>query len=337
MDFMVLNKMKILFRAHQKKADLLKVMETMLTARQLDLALFELWKIGKISRSLFSGIGEEAGPAVITSLMSKNDRLIPHHRGFVYEIGKGISLDKMVAEIMGKASGLNRGNGGLAKFTDLELNIYACTDMLGSIFPISLGMAFAIKKKKEKNIVVVFFGDGSTTRAPFYSALNLAAIWKVPLFFVCINNQYSISARFSDTSITTLEDKVRAFGVSYEKVDGNDPLAIYSVAEKTINFVRENNFPAFLELNTFRIHGHNQFDRAHYQDETEVNAWKVRDPLKIFSQTLIAYKLATKQELKKMVDDIKAKIQSVIQKADQEPLCNEEDLIKDIFENPCRK
>ena len=333
MKLLLIKKFWALVMLGHKKNELLEIMEVMVTARTLDLELQKLWRNKMISRSLLSGIGGEAGPAVITSLMHTEDILIPHYRGYAYMVGKGLSLEKIVAEMLGKVTGTNKGIGGYGKFTDLELNIYAHSEVAGSDFV----MAFAIKMRREDKVVVVFLGDGTTTRTTFFSTLNLAALWKVPVLFVCENNQYSISQLFSESSITSLKEKVNASGVYYNEIDGNDPLLIYPVAKSLLAYVRKQSSPAFLELSTYRVTGHNLADRGTYQDNAEKKKWEKRDPIRIFSETLIRFRIGTKQDLSAITKRAEIHVNVALNKAQNDSEYESDSFLKGgIFTETCR-
>ena len=266
------------------KSELSKIFEKLLTARLVDITLIELWRRGEIRRRLFSGLGQEAGPVVITSLMRDGDLLIPSYRGFAHVIGRGLSPELVLAEMLSKRSGILRGQGNPGSFTDPELGIYPNSDFLGSNLPFAVGMGLSLRRSGFGNIVTIFFGDGASTRSVFYGSLNLSALWSAPVLWVCENNQFSISTRFENTSLTPLLPKISAFGIRAIAVDGNDVLAIWRATNKMISYIRKNRKPGFIELQTYRIAGFEASDKDSYRERAEVLKWRLRDPLQLFER-----------------------------------------------------
>mgnify|MGYP001606353768 CR=1 FL=1 len=264
---------------------LVKIIKTLLAARYMESKVAALYGQRKIRKWGLGGLGQEAGPSVICSLLETKDWLIPPYRGLAHVIGKGLPLKIIAAEILGKKCGPVFGRGNPGNFTMPELGIFPNSDILGNNFSTAVGMGLSSRYKEEQRIISVFFGDGTATRSVLYGALNLSALWRLPIFWVCENNKYSVSTPVSGMTVTSFHEKARAFGVCSEKVDGNDIGEIVPCAERLMDYVRNEQKPAFLELDTYRIAPHdfivlNDFS---YQDKGERDRWAARDPLDILS------------------------------------------------------
>ncbi len=229
----ILRKMKNIFLALMiGREPLIAVLKTIIKVRILEKKLIPLFRQGEVKRMIYSDYGQEGGVAVITHFLEKKDVLMPHYRGFTAAIGKGMNTKGMVGEMVAKKTGTVAGYGGAGNFFSTEDNIYSAPAILGQGFSVVIGMGLATRFRNDGSIVVMFFGDGTTTRGNFYSALNLAVLWSLPILFVCINNQYSVTTRFTDTSMTPLIEKVRSFGMPSVSLDGNDVVALFSPTKK---------------------------------------------------------------------------------------------------------
>ena len=249
--------------AEKLEHELLRVYENCIKSRLLDEKLQELYYEGR-THILFSGIGAEVGPSIIAALLEQNDYLIPHYRGYAAILGRGVQIEKIVGEKLGKNIGLTRGIGDAAPFRDPEHNILGYTINLGTNFSIAVGVGLAIKLKKENRIVAIFFGDGEASRNTLGGALNLAALWRLPILFVCLNNGVSISTPVNEISSTkTIAERAKGYNVEAETISEINIPRLYERTKKIVTHARDEKHPFFLEIiqKRFPPHSSNYGDR----------------------------------------------------------------------------
>lgn len=261
------------------RGSLIRLYTTMLRTRLVDLTLLRLHEKGEVRKRLFNGFGQEAGAVAITALLKEEDYLIPSYRGFAHVIGRGVTPKEVFSEMLSKRTGALFGQGNPGTFTDQARRIYPNSDFLGSNFPVAVGMGLAAKKKGAGETVIIFFGDGASTRSVLFGSLNLSVIWNLPILWVCENNGYSLSTRYDAVSRTSVAEKARGFGIRSFSLDGNDALGIWRCAKRLIADMRKYPTPVFLELNTFRLTGFEATDSDWYRDREEISRWKRKDPL----------------------------------------------------------
>lgn len=227
---------------------ILKIYEIALTSRYLDERMQEYYY--RIRRGvLFSGVGAELGPSIISAHLLRKDYLIPRYRGFAAVLGKGIKVEKIVAEMMRKRSGTTMGIGDTSSFRATGLGIPGYSTILGAMFSVEIGLALAIKLRKGRNIVVHFFGDGESSRSQFGSALNLASLWKLPILFVCENNNISVNIGIREMSSTkTVAERGRGYNVPSETLKETDYSLLLQRVPVVIEAVRKQQTPFLLEL-----------------------------------------------------------------------------------------
>jgi 2-oxoisovalerate dehydrogenase E1 component len=260
---------------------LLKLFEVMLRIRRFEETATELFKKGAIKGTAHSYAGQEAIAAGTCAHLTQDDLVGSYHRGHGHCIAKGARVDRMLAELLGKATGYCHGLGGSMHVADLTLNILGANGVVGATMPIGAGAALAAQYRGTRSVSVAFFGDGAGNQGVFHEALNLAAVWKLPMVFICENNQYALNTSFHQTtSVSQIALRAAAYGVPGKTIDGNDAIEVYRVAGAAIERARGGEGPSLIEAMTWRWGPHSM--RANLREprtEEEMTAWKARDPL----------------------------------------------------------
>ncbi len=289
--------------------------------RMLMIRLFEEQVNQLYTRALMPGlahlyIGEEAVAVGICEALTSSDYITSTHRGHGHCVAKGASLDRMFAELLGKEAGYCKGKGGSMHIAHPDTGNLGANAIVGGSAGIATGAAFSAKRLGTGQVSVCFFGDGALGQGLLYEVMNMAAIWKLPVIYVCENNLYNEYTHFSEVTAGDIVTRGPAFGVPGHKVDGQDVRAVYDVAKQLVDRARKGEGPSFLICETYRYHGHHVGDinREYYRSKQEEQKWKTeRDPIKLLADWLIAQKVADRARL----DEIQAEVQSEIEKAVQ--------------------
>lgn len=289
-----------------------QLFETMFRIRRFEETATELFRKGVIKGTAHSYAGEEAIAAGTCAHLNADDYVGSYHRGHGHCIAKGARLDRMMAELMGKSTGYCRGLGGSMHIADLELNILGANGIVGATMPLGAGAALAANLRKTSQVSVAFFGDGGANQGVFHEALNLAAIWKLPMIFVCENNQYALNTAFHQTtSVPQIAARASAYGIPGKTIDGNDAVEVYQVLGEAIARARRGEGPSLIEAMTWRWGPHSM--RANLREprtEAEMAAWKARDPLIRLQERMTAAQIAPEE-----TEAIKAGIEQEIEAA----------------------
>lgn len=232
-------------------------------------------------------IGQEAVATGVCAHLSDEDYITSTHRSHGHAIAKGLDVDKVMAEIFGKRGGSCKGKGGSMHIADSKRGHLGSNGVVAANIPIAVGAALTLKLEEKSNVVVCFFGDGAINEGAFHEAMNLAAIWSLPIIFVCENNGYGMSTKISDvTNLEQLKEVAKSYNMTSYAVDGNDLEAVYVLSDQVISEVREGSGPVFIEARTYRYAGHSRSDQQVYRSKDEVIAWKDRDPIALFEEKL---------------------------------------------------
>lgn len=259
---------------------LLEFLEKMILVRKFEEKVFELAKKGTVFGSVHLCIGEEATAVGTVLALDKSDYIMPTHRGHGQALAKGADPKRFLAEIIAKETGLCKGRVGSMHTYDKKNNNLGAQGILGAQFPISIGVGLSIKLKKLDNVVMCFFGDGTSNQGTFFEGLNFADIWDLPIVFVCINNLYGMGTHYSDTCNISINQKAKNFNIITETADGNDVEEVYLKTKKLVSRVKKEKRPALIECYTYRWLGHSAFDNRPYRPKKEVEKWKKLDPIK---------------------------------------------------------
>jgi acetoin:2,6-dichlorophenolindophenol oxidoreductase subunit alpha len=281
-----------------------QMLQTMHTIRVFEERAEQLYNLGKTYGTMHLSIGQEATAVGASNALEDGDYLLNHHRGHGHCLAWGSDPDRMMAEFLGKETGYCRGRGGSMHIADVEANNLGANGIVAGGVPIAVGVGLSIKMRKTSQVCMVIFGDGAANEGAFHESLNMAAIWKLPVIYLCENNQYAMS--MSARKALPVEDiSIRA--VSYNipgiTVDGNDALAVYQVIGEAAARARRGEGPTLVEAKTYRYKGHSRSDKQAYRSREEVQTWMdERDPIQRFSSLLVAAQVLTQAEAAAMRD-----------------------------------
>jgi pyruvate dehydrogenase E1 component alpha subunit len=261
-------------------------------------------------------IGQEAVAVGVCEALRRDDYITSTHRGHGHCLAKGASLDKMFAELLGKAPGYCRGKGGSMHIADQDTGNLGANAIVGGSAGIATGAALSAKLRASGQIAVCFFGEGALGQGLLYECMNMASLWKLPVIYVCENNCYNEYTHYSETTAGKIEERAKAFGIPCEAIDGQDVLLVHTTSQRVTEQARRGAGPSFLICNTYRFYGHHvgDVDRAYYRSKQEEEEWKNRrDPLKLLAQRLTDEKLADERSLKHIEDEIQTQIRAAVE------------------------
>ncbi len=277
----------------------------------------ELYIRGLVHGTMHLSIGQEASSVGSIAALSPEDLIIHHHRGHGHTIAKGADITLMMAEFLGKEPGYCRGRGGSMHIADIPGGNLGATGVVGSGIPTSVGIALALKMRRSDRVLLSFFGDGASNLGEFHESLNMASIWKLPVVFICENNQYGMSGPAKKMSaVAPISIRSVSYAMPGETVDGNDVLAVYQTVGTAIERARAGEGPSLIETYTYRWRGHSKSDRNVYRTQEEIEDWKKRCPIIRFKQLLKEAEVMNAEELE--ATDVEAK--ATIDRAAEEAL-----------------
>ena len=288
---------------------------TMRRIRAFDEKVAELFTGGEIKGTAHSYVGQEAVAAGVCASLGPEDFMASHHRGHGHCIAKGARLDLMMAELMGRESGYCHGLGGSMHIADLGLNILGANGIVGAAMPLSTGAGLAARLDGSGKVAVAFFGDGAANQGVFHESLNLASVWKLPLVFVCENNQYALSTSFRDTtSVDQVAERASAYGIPGRTIDGNDVVEVYEAVREAVERARAGEGPTLIEAMTYRWGGHSM--RANIRDprsEEEYAAWMERDPVGRVERELVDVEIADEAGLEAIGAEVVSELAEAVE------------------------
>ena len=313
---------------------MMEVYQTMLRIRRFEEKVMDLYARQIIPGIVHLYIGEESVAAGVCANLREDDYITSTHRGHGHCIAKGGELRYMMAELFGKSTGYCQGKGGSMHIANIDLGILGANGIVSSGMPIAGGAALSIKMRGTDQVVISFFGDGGANNGAFHESLNLAAAWKLPVVFVCENNQYAISV--AAKCVGSVEDyylRKAAYGIEGCKVDGNDVLAVYEAAREAVERARKGGGPSLIECKTYRWRGHyeGEADRTYqYRTKKEIESWKKKCPIERLKEVLLK-KGIKKTEFERVEKDIRIELEEAIKFAEESPFPNPEDALKDLY------
>jgi TPP-dependent pyruvate/acetoin dehydrogenase alpha subunit len=312
----------------------LELYKKMYTIRLFEEKAIELYKRNLIGGSLHVYIGEEAIAVGVCSALKADDVLVSTHRGHGHCIAKGASLEGMFAELLGRVDGLCKGMGGSMHIADMSKGILGANGIVGGGISLSTGIALGFKFKQKQQVSICFFGDGAVNQGVLYESLNLAVIWKLPVIYVCENNQYALSSRADRmTSGQGIEQRALAFGAMAESVDGNCVEEVYQAACRAINRARAGEGPSLINANTYRWYGHFYGDPCVYRTESEVESWKKRCPVSTYRDILCSRAKDFADRLTSIEKEVAFKVDKAADFALKSAAPNPEMVLEDIYES----
>ena len=313
-----------------KKEQQLDLYHQMVLIRRLEERGAELYQQGKIGGFMHLYIGQEAVSTGLVAAREPRDRVITAYRDHGVALNCGISANEVMAELLGKATGISKGKGGSMHMADTSKNMWGGHAIVGGHLPIASGLALGDHYAGNDNVTICMFGDGATNIGYFHEALNLAKTWGLRVLWVCENNQYGMGTAVERASaVSEIRQKAEGYGMKNSRVDGMDVMKVYEAAKDAIEYVRKNSEPYLLEAVTYRYRGHSMGDPERYRKQEEVKKWEESDPIGIFRNQLLEKKTATAKAL----DEIEAKAEDEVQKSVEFAEASPEPALEDLFAN----
>ncbi|MFB2772404.1 pyruvate dehydrogenase (acetyl-transferring) E1 component subunit alpha [Pelatocladus sp. BLCC-F211] len=289
------------------------LLHQMLRIRRFEDKCAELYGAMKIRGFLHLYNGEEAVAVGVMQVLRPEDAIVATYREHGQALVRGIPMTTVMAEMFGKQEGCCRGRGGSMHLFDKERRFYGGNAIVGGGLPLAVGLALADKKLGRQQVTCCFLGDGAVAEGEFHESMNLAALWQVPVLFVCENNQYAMGTALKYShSVTNLAQKANNYGIDNAAVDGMDVLAVEEAAQKAVTAVREEGKPFFLECITYRFRAHSMFDAELYRDKAEVELWKQRCPIETFAKRLKEQGVLSDPEWEAMEQEVALEIENAI-------------------------
>jgi len=311
---------------------LLNLYRRMLLIRQFEDRVKSLFLEGIMPGTIHQCQGQEATAVGVCAALKENDFITSTFRGHGHALAKGLSVQEMLDELFGAITGCCKGKGGSMHMGNLEKGMIPGIAIVAGGIPVATGMALAFKMRKTQQVVACFFGDGGVAEGAFHEAVNMAALWSLPVLFVCENNLYGASTRIDQVmKNTTVSDRAASYGFRGETVDGNDLLAVYDAAERAVEECRTGQGPVLLELLTYRRTGHSRRDPCHYQSKEERASWSANDPIVRFAQMLLAGGQVDQTDLDGIREEIDYEIESAVEQAKTAPRPALDDLLTDVY------
>ena len=313
-----------------KKEQQLDLYHQMVLIRRLEERGAELYQQGKIGGFMHLYIGQEAVSTGLIAAREPRDRVITAYRDHGVALNCGISANELMAELLGKATGMSKGKGGSMHMADISKNMWGGHAIVGGHLPIAAGFAIGDQYAGNDNVTICMFGEGATNIGYFHEALNIAKTWNLRVLWVCENNQYGMGTTVERASaVTDIRQKAEGYGMKNGQVDGMDVMKVHDAAKAALEFVRKNSQPFLLEIDTYRFRGHSMGDPERYRKQEEVKKWQENDPIGIFNKQLLDKKVATK----KVLDEIETRVEEEIAKAVEFAEASPEPAMEELYSN----
>ena len=315
-----------------KKEEYLDLYRQMVMIRRVEERAAELYQQGKVGGFLHLYIGQEAVSTGLVAARQPQDRMITAYRDHGVAINVGISANEVIAELMGKATGVSKGKGGSMHMADIEKNFWGGHAIVGAHIPIAAGLALGDQYQDSDGITICMFGDGATNIGYFHEGVNLSKVWNLPVLWVCENNQYGMGTAVDRASaVSEIRQKAEGYNIPNERVEGMDVLEVMKVTEKALKHIREGNGPYFLEILTYRYRGHSMGDPERYREADEVKRWQENDPIGIYHRWLIENGKADDETLDKIIAEVEQEVEDAVEFAENSPEPEADQLFEDIY------
>jgi TPP-dependent pyruvate/acetoin dehydrogenase alpha subunit len=291
-----------------------------------------LYRQGKIVGGVYVGRGQEAISVGTGMVMRENDVVAPTHRDMGIFLIRGVSPRRIIAQYMGRKTGVTGGKDGNMHMGDLKHNIIAFVSHLGDNVPVAAGAALVFKMRKEDRVAFCYSGEGATSRGDWHEGVNFAAVHKLPIAFFINNNQYAYSTPISlQMPVPNVADRASAYGIPGDIVDGNDAIAVYESASRAVAWARSGKGPYLVEYKTFRMTGHSAHDDAGYVPKELFDEWKEKDPIERLERRMLEEKEITSDDLARMAAEITAIVDDAVDWADKSPYPDPEDCLEGVY------
>ncbi len=303
-----------------EKEVLVEIYKKMFEIRTFEEKLYYLYLTETMPGGMHQYTGQEAIAVGVCENLRKDDYITSSHRGHGHYIAKGGNINRLMAEMFAKETGCCKGMGGSLHVADFSVGMLGATGIVGAGIPIATGAGLSIQLRGSDQVAVSFFGDGASNTGAFHEGINLAAVWKLPVIFVCENNLYGVSTRITNVlPIKDIAERAKSYGIPGVVVDGNDILAVHKVAKEAVERARKGKGPTLLECKTYRQRGHSRFDPAKYRSKEEEKEWFKKDPIVRFKNYLLENNVLSDKEIEKLEKEVGEIIDKSIKFAKESP------------------
>jgi acetoin:2,6-dichlorophenolindophenol oxidoreductase subunit alpha len=304
----------------------------MLLCRMFEERVYYMFLEGRLPGTVHQSAGQEASAVGVCSALAEGDVVTSTHRPHSHAIARGLPVNSLMAELFAKTTGCCHGKGGSMHLGDLALGMLPAIAIVGGGIPLATGQALAFQYLGKKNIVACFFGDGAANIGTFHEAINMGAIWNLPVIYVCENNRYGASTSVEKVmKVKHVADRADAYGIPGETIDGNDVEGVYGAMSRAGERARAGAGPTLLELETYRISGHSRSDPGRYRPQDEVAAWRQRDPIELYEKTLIAEGHLRSEDASQIKASVEEELDEAVKYADGSPDPAKEECLTDVF------
>ena len=318
-----------------KVDQLIELYRQMLLIRRFEEKAAEVYVAGKIGGFCHLYIGQEAVGVGTISAIRKDDYVLASYREHGLALAKGMSARSIMAELYGKATGCSKGKGGSMHMFDKSLGFLGGHAIVGGQIPLATGTAFATKYQGTDQVTLCYFGEAAVNQGAFHESLNMAQLWKLPCIYICENNQYGMGTSLARAmSLRDISKKACAYEMASEFVDGMDVLAVREATVRAVERARKDYLPTLLEIRTYRFMGHSMSDPGNYRTRAEIEKYQERDPLKLFSASLLEAKIVDQKALDEIDQKVREEVEDSLRFADESPLPDPSELYTDIYASP---
>jgi pyruvate dehydrogenase E1 component alpha subunit len=316
-----------------KKETLFDMLYYMKLTREIETRIErKLYRQGKIVGGVYVGRGQEAIAVASCIQLEKGDCVCPSHRDMGAFLIRGVPLRKIFAQYMGRKTGVTKGKDANMHMGDMRQNVVAFVSMLADTVPVAAGIGMAFNMRKQKNVVLCYFGDGATSRGDWHEGLNLASVQKVPVVYICNNNHYAYSTPLEkQMAVKDISVRAQAYAMPGVTVDGNDVVEVYQATKQAIELARNGGGPSLIECKTFRMTGHSAHDDVKYVPEELFAEWESKDPILRLESSLIRNKTVTVDEVKKLATRITQEVDEAVAQADNDPFPDPNETLEGVF------
>ena len=304
----------------------------MLLCRLFEDRVNSLFLQGRMPGTIHQAQGQEACAVGVCEALQKGDMLSSTHRPHEHAVARGIPVKNLMAELFAKSTGCCHGKGGSMHMGDADLGMLPAIAIVGGGIPLATGYALSFKYLKKPNIAASFFGDGAVNEGIFHETLNMAAIWDLPVLFLCENNKYGASTLIDSVmKVKTVSARAASYGIPGKTIDGNDVFAVYEATMEAGERARAGQGPTLLELETYRFAGHSRSDPGHYRPKEEVAEWKKRDPIVRFETEALSSGLLTEAKIADQRASVEAELDEAVEFAESSPSPLAEECLTDVY------
>jgi pyruvate dehydrogenase E1 component alpha subunit len=313
-------------------AQRVEMFRQMLRCRLFEDRVHYLFLQGRMPGTIHQAQGQEACAAGVCAALEPGDVITSTHRPHQHAVARGLPMNELMAELFAKSTGCCRGKGGSMHLGDIDKGMLPSVAIVGGGIPLAAGYALAMKHRKTGRIVACFFGDGATNIGSFHEGVNIAAIWNLPVIFICENNRYGASTAIEKvTRVPRIADRAAAYGIPGHTVDGNDVEAVCEATAMAAAAAREGKGPTLLELETYRVCGHSRSDPGHYRPAQELADWKARDPLSRYEAFCLAQGVLDAEQIAEIRADVEREIDQAVAFAESSPSPKPEECLSDVY------